>query len=108
MASDGSERMTEIVAALSVVSQVLADLVVKLASATPDEIPALRDDAETLAQRVVECCMDTAPVDHLPPEEVAALHSEMVQLAAALKAQIAGVVDLCLTRIAAGTSQTRH
>jgi hypothetical protein len=109
MRFDGSERMTEIVTALSANDRILADLVVRLASATADEIPALREEAEMLAQHVVDCCMDAAPVDHLPHEEVAALQSELVKLADALKAQIAGVVNLCLAHTMGGaTSHTRH
>jgi hypothetical protein len=103
----GPEGMVEIVIALSVLGDVLTDLIVKLASATPDEIPALRAQAETLAQRVVECCIDIAPVDHLPPEEVATIRSEMLQLAEAMKVQIASIVDVRLAPFGA-TSLTRH
>ena len=53
MNSDGSERMTEIVTTLAVVGEVLAQLVVKLASATAAELPALLDDAEELG---APCC----------------------------------------------------
>jgi hypothetical protein len=107
--SDGSERMLEIVTALSVLGDVLAALIVKLASATADEIPALCDEAEILAQRVIECCADTAPVDHLPPEEVLNLRSELVQLAEALKDHIARIVDLRIAPFTGGaTSRTRH
>jgi hypothetical protein len=52
MASDGPERMVETVTAIAVVGEVLAALIVKLASATADEIPALREEAKKLAQRV--------------------------------------------------------
>jgi hypothetical protein len=107
--SDGPERMVEIVTALAVVGEVLAGLIVKLASATADEIPALCDEAEILAQRVIECCADTEPVDHLPPEGVLNLHRELVQLAEALKDQIARIVDLRLAQFTGGaTSRTRH
>jgi hypothetical protein len=73
MPSDGPERMGEIVTSLAIVGEVLAALIVKLASATADEIPALCDEAE----RVVECCADTAPVDPLPPEEVTELRANL-------------------------------
>jgi hypothetical protein len=107
--SHGPERMAEIVTALSVLGDVLAALIVKLASATADEIPALCDEAEILAQRVIECCADTAPVRHLPPEEVLNLRSELVQLAEALKDQIARIVDLRLAQFTGGAaSRTRH
>jgi dsDNA-specific endonuclease/ATPase MutS2 len=104
------ERMVEVVTALSVLSDVLTDLIVKLASATTDEIPALRAQAEALTQRVIECCADTATVDHLPAEEVAAIRSELLQLAAAMKAQIASIVDVRLAPFTsdATTSRTRH
>jgi hypothetical protein len=51
VASDGPERMIEIVTTLAVVGEVLAALIVKLASATADEIPALCDEAEICAAR---------------------------------------------------------
>jgi hypothetical protein len=109
MDSDGPERMVEIVTALAVVGEVLADLLVKLASATPAEIPALCDDAENLARRVVDCCIDTAPSDHLAPEEAAALRVELAQLVETLQAQIAGSVDLRMAEIMGGVaSRTRH
>jgi hypothetical protein len=109
VACDGSERMAEIVTVLSVVGELVAVLTAKLISATADEIPSLREEAETLAQRVVECCMDTAPVDHLPPEEVAELRAELFQLGDSLRAQIADIVDVCWARLlGGGTSQTRH
>jgi hypothetical protein len=109
MNSHGPERMVEIVTALSVLGDVLTDLIVKLASATPNEIPALRAQAEALTQRVTECCADTAPVDHLAPKEVTAIRSEMVRLAEAIKAQIANIVDLRLTCFTGGAaSRTRH
>jgi hypothetical protein len=96
-----------------VLGDVLTDLIVKLSSATPNEIPALRAQAEALTQRVTECvaecCADTAPVDHLAPEEVTEIRSEMVRLAEAMKAQIANIVDLRLTSFTGGAaSQTRH
>jgi hypothetical protein len=107
--SHGPERMAEMVTALSVLGEVLAALIVKLASATADEIPALFDEAEILAQRVTECCADTAPVDHLPPGEAARLRRELVQLAETLKGQIARIVDLRLAQFTGGaTSRTRH
>jgi hypothetical protein len=109
MNSEGSERMAEIVTTLAVVGEVLAQLVVKLASATAAELPALCHDAENLARRVVDCCIDTAPVDHLPPEEVAALRAELFQLAESLQAQINGIVDTCCERITGqGAFGTRH
>jgi hypothetical protein len=109
MNSDGSERMTEIVTTLAVVGKVLAHLVVKLASATPAELPALCDDAKNLARRVVDCCIDSAPVDHLPSEEVAELRAELFQLAESLQVQINGIVDTCCERITGqGASGTRH
>jgi hypothetical protein len=109
MASDGPERMIEIVTTLAVVGEVLAALIVKLASATADEIPALCDEAEILAQRVVECCADTAPVDPLQPEEVTELRANLHELAEALQAQIAEIADLCWAQITGGVaSRTRH
>jgi hypothetical protein len=107
--SDGPERMVEIVTALAVVGEVLAGLLVKLASATPAEIPALCDEAENLAQRVTECCADTAPVDHLSPEEVLDLRSQLVQIGGGLEDQIARIVDLRLAQFTGGaSSRSRH
>jgi hypothetical protein len=109
MSSHSPRRMVEIIAALSVFGDVLTDLIVKLASATPNEIPELRAQAEALTQRVTECCADTAPVDHLAPEEVTEIRSEMVRLAEAMKAQIANIVDLRLTSFTgSAVSRTRH
>jgi hypothetical protein len=109
VASDGSERVTEVVTALCVVGELLVVLMAKLASATADEVPALREEAEKLAQRVVECCIDTAPVDHLPSEEAKELRSELLQLAETLKGQIGDIVDMCWAQIVGGdTSRTRH
>jgi hypothetical protein len=86
------------VTTLAVVGEVLAALVVKLASATSDEIPALCDEAEILAQCVVECCADTAPVDPLHSEEVTELRANLHEWAEALQALIADVADLCWAR----------
>jgi hypothetical protein len=109
MVSDGPERMVEIVTALSVLSDVLTDLIVKLASATTDEIPAIRAQAEALAQRVTECCADTASVDHLAPAEATAIRSDMLLLAEAMKVEIARIVDLRLAPFTGGAaSRTRH
>jgi hypothetical protein len=109
MAFDGSERMAEIVTMLAVVDELLVGLTANLISATADEMPALCEEAEKIAQRVVECCMDTAPIDHLPPEEVATLRANLHKLAEAFQAQIADILDVCLTQIAGGgASQTRH
>jgi hypothetical protein len=109
MASDGSERITEVVTALWVVGELLVVVMAKFASATADEIPALREEAEKLAQRVVEFCIDTAPVDHLPSEEAEALRSELLQLAETLKGRIGDIVEMCWAEIVGGdTSRTRH
>jgi precorrin isomerase len=95
--------------ALSVLGDILKDLIVKLASATTDEIPALRAQAEALTQRVIECCADTASVDHLSPKEATAIRTEILQLAEAMKAQIASIVDVRLAPFTGGaTSQTLH
>ena len=109
--ASGSERMVEIVTAISVLGDILSDLIVKLASATADEIPALRAQAEALALRVTECCADTASVDHLPPEQATAIRSELLKLGEGMKAQIADVVSLCMARLTGGgggTPLTRH
>jgi hypothetical protein len=101
MDSHGSERM--------VVGDVLTDLVAKLASATTDEIPALRAQAEALTQRVTECRSATASVDHLAPEEATAMRGDMLLLAEAMKVEIARIVDLRLAPFTGGaTSRTRH
>jgi hypothetical protein len=106
---DGSERMAEIVTMLSVIGELLEGLMASLISATADEIPAIYEEAEKLAQRVVKCCMDTAPVDHLPPAEAATLRADLQELAEAFQAQIADILDLCFTQSAGGgASQTRH
>jgi hypothetical protein len=109
MASDGSERMTEIVTTLAVVGELLVVLTAKLTSATAEEIPGLREEAKKLGHRVAECCIETAPVDHLPPDEVAELRAELFQLGATLQAHIPDVVDVCWAQIVGGaTSRTWH
>jgi hypothetical protein len=47
VASDGSERMAEIVAILSVVGELLEALTANLISATADEIPSLHKEVES-------------------------------------------------------------
>jgi hypothetical protein len=99
----------EIVTAISVLGDVLSDLIVKLASATADEIPGIRAQSEALAERVTEYCADTAPVEHLPREEAAEIRSELLKLREDMKAQIADVVSLRMARIGGGaTSPTLH
>jgi hypothetical protein len=111
MDSGGPERMAEIVTAISVLGEVLSELIVKLASATADEIPGLRAQAEALTERVTEYCADSAAVGHLPPEEATAIRSELLKLGEGMKAQIADVVSLCIARLTGsggGTPITRH
>jgi hypothetical protein len=53
--------------------------------------------------------MNTAPVDHLPPDEVAELRANLHELAEALQAQIADIADLCWAQITGGVApRTRH
>jgi hypothetical protein len=104
---DGPERMVDIVSTISVVAVVLADLVMKLASAPADEISRLADDVKKSTKLVVECCTDTA--ENLSPEVAATLRTELAQLAETLQAQIAGIIDLRLAQLAGdGTSRTPH
>jgi hypothetical protein len=109
MDTRGPERVVEIVTAISVLGDVLSDLIVKLASATADEIPGIRAQAEALAERVAEYCADTASVEHLRREEATAIRSELLKLGEGMKAQIADTVSLCMARITGGVaSRTRH
>jgi hypothetical protein len=78
---NGSERMADITTMLSVVGQSLADLAVRLASATADEIPTLADDARISVQGITACCMDTGPLEHFTPDDAAALRAGLIQLA---------------------------
>ena len=55
-------------------------LAVKLASATADEIPGLAADATELMERVVACCAETAPLEHLTQEEADTLRAELLSL----------------------------
>jgi hypothetical protein len=105
MDTPGPARMR----ALSVLNDVLTDLIVQLASAPTDEIPALRAQAEAVTERVIEYCADTASMAYLPPEEVAAIRSKLLELGAAMKAHIARIVDLRLAQFTCvETSRTRH
>jgi hypothetical protein len=74
----GAERMSEMVVTLAVAGEVLALLAVQLASARADEMPALAAEAKTTMGRIVKCCMDTAALEHLPPEDAATVRDELV------------------------------
>jgi hypothetical protein len=57
--TDDSERMVEIVTALAVVGEVLAGLLVKLASATPAEIPVTT--TRPSRERLTSCAAKRKP-----------------------------------------------
>jgi hypothetical protein len=106
---NGSERMAEITTTLSVVGQSLADLAVRLASATADEIPTLADDARISVRRITACCMDTGPLEHFTPDDAAAFRAGLIQLADILQAQIVGIIDLRWAQLTSGGgSRSRH
>jgi hypothetical protein len=103
------ERMFESVTLLAVAGEILAGLVGRLASATADEIPALAADAKTAMEQLVKCCADTASVEHLPPEIADRVRAELIGLRDALKAHVAGVLELRLAQLTGvGSSGTRH
>jgi hypothetical protein len=105
---NGSERMAEITTTLSVVGQSLAELAVRLASATADEIPTLADDAR-ISVRITACCTDTGPLEHFTPDDAAAFRAGLIQLAEILQAQIVGIIDLRWGQLTAGGgSRSRH
>ena len=106
---DDDERMVELVTMLAVAGQVLAALAVELASATANEVPELAADAKVLMERIVACCVETSPLEHLTQEHAATLRAELLKLGEALEAQIAGIIDIRWTQLTGGgSSSTRH
>jgi hypothetical protein len=102
-----SFTMVKIEPVLAEVCQLLIGLTTKLGSARLAEMPALIVDAKEAVRLVVRLASDQT--SHLPPEEVAMLRAELVKIADALEAQIAGVVGIRWTQLAGGTaSATRH
>jgi hypothetical protein len=92
---------------LTEVCQLLIGLTIKLGSASLAEMPALIVDAKEAVRLVVRLASDQT--SHLPPEEVAMLRAELVKIADALEAQIAGVVGIRWTELGASPqSQTKH
>jgi hypothetical protein len=69
----------------------------------------LAADAKTTMGRIVKCCMDTAALEHLPPEDAATVRDELVSLGLTLEAQLAGIIKLRWALLAGGgASLTRH
>jgi hypothetical protein len=99
--------MVKIEPVLDEVCELLTGLTVKLGSARLMEMPSLVSEAKKAVRLVVRLASDQ--ISDLPPEEVAMLRAELVKLAEALEAQIAGVVGIRWTQLAGGTaSATRH
>jgi hypothetical protein len=106
---DGDERMVQVVTMLAVAGEVLADLVKRFASATTDVMPALEADAIAEIKRMVACCTDTAPLEHIAPEDAAALRAELVILGQTLVAEISGIVELRWVQLGEPVAtRTRH
>ena len=74
---------------LAATSKVLAGLVIRLRSATLEEIPALVNQAKSSMEQIVKCCNGIASLDHLSPEIV-----DLISSGETLQAQIAGVVEV--------------
>jgi hypothetical protein len=99
--------MVKIEPVLAEVCQLLIGLTTKLGSARLAEMPPLIVDAKEAVRLVVR--LASSQTSHLPPEEVAMLRAELVQIADALEAQIAGVVGIRWTQLTGGTaSATLH
>jgi hypothetical protein len=99
--------MVKIEPVMDEVCELLTELNVKLGSARFTEMPSLVAEAKEAVRLVVRLASDQ--ISDLPPEEVAMLRAELVKLAEALEAQIAGVVGIRWTQLADGTaSATRH
>jgi hypothetical protein len=102
-----SVEMVKIEPVLAQVCQLLIGLTTKLGSARLAEMPPLIVDANEAVRLVVR--LASSQTSHLPPEEVAMLRAELVQIADALEAQIAGVVGIRWTQLTGGTaSATLH
>jgi hypothetical protein len=101
--------MAEMITMLAVVGEVLAALAVSMTSATADEVPALATEAKTLVARMVACCLDTAPLEHLAQEEAETLRAELVRLGEVLQLEIASIIDLRWAQLSGGRgSWTQH
>jgi hypothetical protein len=101
--------MVKIEPMLVEVCELLTALTVKLGSARFAEMPSLIAEAKEATRLVVRCSLASEPAGHLPPKEVAMLRAELVKIADALEAQIAGVVGIRWTQLTGGTaSATRH
>jgi hypothetical protein len=102
-----SFEMAKIEPVLAEVCQLFIRLTVKLGSARLAEMAPLIVDRKEAVRLVVRLASDQT--SHLPPEEVAMLRAELVKIADALEAQIAGVVGIPWTQLTGGTaSATRH
>lgn len=98
--------MRKIKPVLAEVGELLADLTVKLRSATPADMPGLIEEAEDATRTILTCCLASEPVDHLPPGEVAALRAELVRLGEALEAQITGIIEIRWAQLGRGSAST--
>jgi hypothetical protein len=104
---DGSEQLD--VAATLAAAATLAFLMVKIGSATADEIPALADEAKRSAQIICAFSGDTLALEYLGSNDAAELRAGLEKLSRDLQVQIAGVVDLRRAQLAnSGVSSTRH
>jgi len=104
---DGSEQAD--VAATLAAAQALVLLVVKIGSATADEIPALADEAKRSAKTICAFSGDTMALEYLRPEDKAELRAGLDKLSKDLQVQIAGIVDLRRAQLVnSGASSIRH
>jgi hypothetical protein len=85
---DGPERMVELVTMLAVASKLMAGLVIRIGSATCDEMPALAAEANASVEEIVQGCAGTAPLDHLIPGNASAIRTDLIDLGDALQAHI--------------------
>jgi hypothetical protein len=74
----------------------------RLSTASADEMPALASDAKTTMRRIVNCCADTAALEHLAPEDAATVRDELASLGRALEAQITGIIEFRWAQLAGG------
>jgi hypothetical protein len=83
------ERLVEMDTILAATIEVLAGLVIKLQSATAEEIPALVNQAKSSVEQIVKCCTGTAALEHLSPEIAETMLADLISLGETLQAQIA-------------------
>jgi hypothetical protein len=103
----GAVMAGEVGAVAAEVGELLAVLIVKIASATLAEMHSLVAEAKEAARLILRCAWASDPGDNLPPKEVEMLRAELLRLSDSLEAQIAEM-DIRLLFAGGAASPTRH